>query len=122
MAAHHKIGSKALAQRMSKEIKEYLLKKRKRFSFRVHQDGTPFQRKVWNKLREIPYGKTWSYAKLAREIGCPRAVRAVGNAVGKNKLLIVVPCHRVIRSDGSVGGYAGGPKKKKWLLALEKSI
>ena len=110
------------AQRMRKEIREYLLKKRKKFSFRVHQDGTSFHRKVWDKLHQIPYGETWSYAKLARQIGHPRAVRAVGNAVGKNKFPIVVPCHRVIRSDGSVGGYSGGPKKKQRLLALEKSI
>ena len=109
------------AQRMRKEIREYWLKKRKKFSFRIHQDGTAFQRKVWDKLRRIPYGETWSYAKLARAVGHPRAVRAVGNAVGKNKFPIVVPCHRVIRSDDSVGGYAGGPKKKKRLLALEKS-
>jgi len=109
------------AQRMRKEIHEYLLKKRKGFSFRVHQDGTAFQCKVWDKLRQIPYGETWSYAKLAREIGHPRAVRAVGNAVGKNKFPIVVPCHRVICSDGRIGGYAGGKRKKKWLLSHEKS-
>lgn len=93
----------------------------KKFSLRVHQDGTVFQRKVWDKICEIPYGETWSYAKLAREIGHPRAVRAVGNAVGKNKFPIVVPCHRVIRSDGSVGGYAGGKRRKKWLLSHEKN-
>ena len=109
------------AQRMRQEIREYWLKKRKKFSVRVRQEGTAFQRRVWDKLRRIPYGQTWSYAKLAREIGYPRAVRAVGNAVGKNKFPIVVPCHRVIRSDGSVGGYAGGKRRKKWLLSHEKN-
>ena len=81
--------------------------------------GTPFQRSVWNALREIPCGETWSYGKLARHIGKPAAVRAVGLANGANPVGIVVPCHRVIGADGSMTGYGGGIDRKKWLLAHE---
>lgn len=81
--------------------------------------GTPFQRRVWDALRDIPRGKTISYASLAAEIGSPRAVRAVGAAVGRNPLSILIPCHRVIGRDGKLTGYAGGLERKKRLLALE---
>ena len=82
--------------------------------------GTPFQKSVWNALREIPCGETWSYGELARRIGKPAAVRAVGLANGANPVGIVVPCHRVIGADGSMTGYGGGIERKKWLLAHEK--
>jgi methylated-DNA-[protein]-cysteine S-methyltransferase len=82
--------------------------------------GTPFQKRVWNALREIPCGETWSYGQLARHIGKPRAVRAVGLANGANPVGIVVPCHRVIGADGSMTGYGGGIERKKWLLAHER--
>jgi methylated-DNA-[protein]-cysteine S-methyltransferase len=81
--------------------------------------GTDFQRAVWRALREIPCGTTWSYARLARRIGHPTAVRAVGLANGANPISIVVPCHRVIGSDGSPTGYGGGIERKRWLLAHE---
>lgn len=81
--------------------------------------GTPFQRRVWSALREIPPGETASYAELARRIGAPSAVRAVGAANGANPLWLVVPCHRAIGSDGSLTGYAGGVERKRWLLAHE---
>jgi len=81
--------------------------------------GTPFQRRVWEALREIPRGKTTTYAELATAIGSPKAVRAVGTAVGRNPLSIFIPCHRVIGRDGSLTGYAGGLTRKKQLLALE---
>ncbi len=81
--------------------------------------GTEFQHKVWNELCNIPYGETRSYKDIARKIGNPRAVRAVGGANNKNKLMIVVPCHRVIGTDGSLTGYAGGIEVKKKLLDLE---
>jgi methylated-DNA-[protein]-cysteine S-methyltransferase len=81
--------------------------------------GTAFQREVWQALRDIPAGSTWSYAELARKIGRPKAVRAVGLANGSNPVGIVVPCHRVIGSNGSLTGYGGGMKRKPWLLDHE---
>jgi methylated-DNA-[protein]-cysteine S-methyltransferase len=88
-------------------------------SIEVDAAGTPFQRAVWAALRRIPAGTTVSYAQLAREIGAPAAVRAVGTANGQNPVAVVVPCHRVIRSDGTLGGYGGGLDRKRWLLAHE---
>ncbi len=82
--------------------------------------GTIFQRKVWSKVSEIPYGELRTYKWIASEIGNARAVRAVGNAVGKNPVPPIVPCHRVIRSDGNLGGFSSGIPLKKWLLKLEK--
>jgi O-6-methylguanine DNA methyltransferase len=83
--------------------------------------GTPFQRKVWRALQTIPYGQTRSYAWIARKIGQPNAVRAVGSACGANPIPIIVPCHRVVRSDGGLGGFSAGLGWKKRLLALERS-
>jgi methylated-DNA-[protein]-cysteine S-methyltransferase len=83
--------------------------------------GTSFQGEVWSALREIPCGETWSYARLARHIGRPSAVRAVGLANGKNPVGIVVPCHRVIGADGSLTGYGGGLERKRWLLEHERA-
>jgi len=89
-------------------------------SLPVKTMGTPFQRKVWLALRKIPCGATLSYAQLARRIGRPSAVRAVGHANGANPVGVVVPCHRVIGSDGSLSGYGGGIERKRWLLEHEK--
>jgi methylated-DNA-[protein]-cysteine S-methyltransferase len=86
----------------------------------VAVDGTDFQRAVWQALREVPCGETWSYADLARHIGRPTAVRAVGLANGANPVGLVVPCHRVIGSNGSMTGYGGGIERKRWLLAHER--
>lgn len=85
-------------------------------------DQTPFQRQVWEATLQIPYGETRSYAWVAAEIGAPRAFRAVGAALKANPIPIVIPCHRVLRSDGSLGGYAGGQSMKQRLLALEKRV
>ena len=82
--------------------------------------GTPFQQSVWRALQQIPYGQTISYAQLAQNIGKPTAYRAVANANGKNPLSIIIPCHRVVASDGSLGGYTGGLDKKRILLSIEK--
>ena len=87
----------------------------------VDPEGTPFQRRVWAALRTIPAGSTWSYAELARVVGQPAATRAVGAANGKNPIALVVPCHRVIASDGTLGGYGGGLEMKRWLLRHERS-
>jgi methylated-DNA-[protein]-cysteine S-methyltransferase len=87
----------------------------------VESNGTPFQREVWSALRAIPCGETTSYGKIARQIGRPDAVRAVGHANGTNPIAVVVPCHRVIGADGSLTGYGGGIERKRWLLNHEKS-
>lgn len=84
--------------------------------------GTEFQREVWEAVRQIPYGQTRSYAWVAREVGRPRAFRAVGNAIRANPILLLVPCHRVIRSDGSLGGFSHGLRVKEWLLRHEGAI
>ena len=88
----------------------------------VDTGGTPFQQLVWTTLRRIPAGATWSYARLAREIGRPSATRAVAAANGANPVSIVIPCHRVIGSDGSLTGYGGGLPRKQWLLAHEGAL
>lgn len=88
---------------------------------RVDPGGTEFQRRVWTALRRIPPGRTASYSELARTVGAPSATRAVGSANGRNPVPIVIPCHRVVRSDGSLGGYGGGLERKQWLLEHEKA-
>jgi len=90
-------------------------------SIAVDTGGTPFQRRVWNELRRIPTGSTVSYGDLARAIGAPTAVRAVGAANGANPVAIVIPCHRVIGSDGQLTGYGGGLERKRWLLRHESA-
>jgi methylated-DNA-[protein]-cysteine S-methyltransferase len=92
------------------------------FSLPLDPAGTPFQRRVWAGLREIPYAKTWSYGQLAAHIGSPAAVRAVGLANGQNPIAVVIPCHRVIGSDGSLTGYGGGLERKRYLLDLEAGV
>jgi methylated-DNA-[protein]-cysteine S-methyltransferase len=88
----------------------------------VDLGGTPFQARVWAALRKIPVGATWSYATLARKVGSPDAVRAVGAANGRNPVSLVVPCHRVIASDGTLCGYGGGIERKRWLLTHERAL
>jgi methylated-DNA-[protein]-cysteine S-methyltransferase len=102
------------------ELKEYFAGKRKVFSVPLVFTGTDFQQSVWKQLKKIPYGKTYSYAEMAQKIANPKAMRAVGNANGKNPFCIVVPCHRVIAANGSLGGFSGGLDKKIILLDHEK--
>jgi O-6-methylguanine DNA methyltransferase len=110
----------ALLAPIRRELEEYLAGRRSELSFAIDLDeGTPFQREVWRTLARIPYGETWSYAQLARSIGRPTAVRAVGAANGRNPLAIVLPCHRVIGADGRLVGFGGGLPLKEHLLALE---
>ncbi|MEK9197171.1 methylated-DNA--[protein]-cysteine S-methyltransferase [Ureibacillus sp. FSL E2-3493] len=104
------------------QLDEYFRGIRQEFTFPYELKGTDFQREVWNTLTEIPYAKTQSYKELAVTIGNEKAIRAVGSANGKNKLSIVIPCHRVIGSNGTLTGYAGGLWRKKWLLEHEKSM
>lgn len=101
------------------QLLEYFAGERRRFDLALSPRGTPFQLGVWRALREIPFGATWSYGDLARRIGAPRAVRAVGAANGRNPLPIVVPCHRVIGRDGKLTGFGGGLPVKQFLLVHE---
>jgi len=101
------------------QLKEYFAKERKTFLLKLNLQGTPFQQKVWKTLLEIPYGERTTYLELSRKLGNEKALRAVAAANGKNPLWIVIPCHRVIGSDGSLTGYAGGLWRKKWLLEHE---
>lgn len=101
------------------QLEAYFRGERPGFVVPLVVTGTPFQREVWAALATIPYGETWSYAKLAAAIGRPRAVRAVGLANGRNPVSIVVPCHRVVGADGSLTGYGGGLAAKDWLLHHE---
>ncbi|UCF91476.1 MAG: methylated-DNA--[protein]-cysteine S-methyltransferase [Desulfobacterales bacterium] len=110
-----KLDGDAVAQ-----LQAYFAGERREFDLPLALEGTPFQREVWMALREIPYGATVAYADLARRIGRPHAFRAVGAANGRNPLPIVVPCHRVIGSDGTLTGYGGGLHIKAALLALER--
>ncbi len=103
----------------ARQIGEYFGGIRDRFDVPCELDGTMFQRRVWQALAEIPFGHTITYSDLARDIGAPRAVRAVGAAIGRNPISIVVPCHRVIGANGSLTGYAGGLDRKRALLELE---
>ena len=108
------------AEKAVRELREYFAGKRRRFTVKLHLEGTPFQERAWAAMRRIPYGATISYAQQAKQIGKPRATRAVGSANGANPVPIIVPCHRVIASDGSLGGYALGLAMKRRLLALEQ--
>lgn len=101
------------------QLNEYFLGERKNFTFKLNPKGTDFQQKVWQELAQIPYGKTMSYMDLSKKLGDIKAIRAVASANGKNPIWIVIPCHRVIGTDGSLTGYAGGLWRKKWLLEHE---
>ena len=113
IAIHHHLLAAAT------QLDEYFAGERTSFELALDPQGTPFQRSVWFALADIPYGKTISYAELARRVGSPKAFRAVGQANGKNPLAIILPCHRVIASGGGIGGYGGGLPMKRELLALE---
>ena len=102
-----------------RQLRAYFRGERKEFDLPLAPEGTEFQVRVWNRLRTIPYGETISYAQLAERIGNPKAVRAVGLANGSNPIPIIIPCHRVIGSDGSLTGFGGGLPTKKMLLELE---
>ncbi|PXV62535.1 methylated-DNA-[protein]-cysteine S-methyltransferase [Dysgonomonas alginatilytica] len=107
---------------LKKELDAYFKKELKEFTVPLDLVGTEFQKKVWQALLAIPYGKTISYLQQSETMGNPLSVRAVANANGMNKIAIIVPCHRVIGSNGKLTGYAGGLDKKRWLLNLEKGI
>lgn len=109
-----------IIEKSLKQIDEYFRGKRKTFTVKLQLEGTNFHKKVWNQLMRIPYAKTVSYKDVARSIGKEKAVRAVGGANGRNNIGIIIPCHRVIAHDGTLGGYGGGLWRKEWLLNHEK--
>ena len=104
------------------QLQEYFDGKRENFNLDLNPQGTDFQKRVWDGLLEIPYGRRISYLDLSKALGDVKAIRAVAAANGKNPLWIVIPCHRVIGSDGSLTGYAGGLHRKKWLLDHENPV
>jgi len=106
--------------RAKRQLIEYFSGQRQQFELDLDLKGTEFQIKVWKALQRIPYGSTVSYQKIAQQIKKPKAMRAVGSANGKNPICIIVPCHRVIAADGSIGGYSGGLKMKRQLLEVER--
>ncbi|MGI6604404.1 MAG: methylated-DNA--[protein]-cysteine S-methyltransferase [Firmicutes bacterium] len=114
-----KIPVSSILLQVQKELEEYLNGIRREFSVTLDLKGTPFQRAVWRELRRIPAGETISYGALAARVGYPRAARAVGGAMRANPVPILVPCHRVLPADGTVGDYGGGSELKEFLLRLE---
>jgi AraC family transcriptional regulator of adaptative response/methylated-DNA-[protein]-cysteine methyltransferase len=115
-------GNNPHLEQISKELKSYFDGVAVRFTVPLIMTGSAFERAVWAMLQTIPPGQTWSYTQLAQRVGRPDAVRAVGHANGRNRLALVVPCHRVIRADGTLCGYGGGVWRKKWLLEHEQGI
>jgi AraC family transcriptional regulator of adaptative response/methylated-DNA-[protein]-cysteine methyltransferase len=113
-------GSTSAIDTIERELNEYFRGNLHKFTTPIHLVGTSFQKKVWEELKNIPFGETLSYAKLATRIGKPSAHRAVANANGANSLAIIIPCHRVIRTNGNLGGYTGGVVYKEYLLDHEK--
>lgn len=114
-------GRHPLLERLKVELREYFDGARRDFQVPLALAGTPFQERVWRRLLEIPYGRTITYDELARRAACPGGQRAVGRANGDNRIAVVVPCHRVIRSGGGLGGYGGGLSRKRRLLGLEQA-
>ena len=109
-----------MGRQLVRELAAYFRGDTNRFLTPLDLDsGTPFQQKVWKELQRIPHGRTVSYGELARRVGAPKAARAVGQAVGANPIPILIPCHRVIRSNGELGGFSAGLEIKRWLLRHE---
>jgi methylated-DNA-[protein]-cysteine S-methyltransferase len=102
-----------------KQLKEYFNKERSHFNLKLNPQGTEFQKKVWDALQSVEFGKTQTYQQMANSLGDPKVIRAAAAANGRNPIAIIIPCHRIIGSDGSLTGYAGGLHRKKWLLEHE---
>lgn len=114
-------GRNHYLDQLEKELTEYFEGKRKTFSIPLQTPGTEFSKSVWQTLQKIPYGKTCSYKEQAEMLNNPKAIRAIASTNGRNRLAIIIPCHRVIGSDGKMTGYAAGTERKKWLLNFEKN-
>jgi AraC family transcriptional regulator of adaptative response/methylated-DNA-[protein]-cysteine methyltransferase len=115
-------GDHPILKQTADQLREYFAGTRRDFDLPLNQRGSAFQLAAWQALREIPYGETRSYTDMARRVGSPGAVRAIGRVNGQNQIAIVVPCHRVIRADGSLCGYGGGRWRKQWLIDHEKAV
>lgn len=115
-----KVEETELIKETKRQLDEYFTGKRKEFDVPTRLEGTEFQKRVWNELKNIPYGKTVTYKDIAEAVGCPKGYRAVGLANNRNPISIIYPCHRVIGSNGSLTGYGGGLDVKEKLLALER--
>jgi len=115
-------GSSPVIQLAAEELSEYFQRQRRTFTVPLQLCGTEFQQAAWTAMLRVPYGKTASYAEEARMAGRPRALRAIGQANGCNPLAIFVPCHRIVASDGTIGGYSGGLSRKRFLLRLESGV
>ena len=113
-------GPNAILEELWRQLQQYFGGERQAFTLPLVYPGTPFQERVWSALQEIGYGQTWSYLDLARHLGDLKATRAVGMANGANPIAIVIPCHRVVNANGDLGGYGGGPWRKRVLLDLER--
>jgi AraC family transcriptional regulator of adaptative response/methylated-DNA-[protein]-cysteine methyltransferase len=113
-------GDHPVLRQTEQQLREYFAGRRRAFDVPLKLQGSPFQIRAWEALCAIPYGETRSYADMARSIGSPGAVRAIGRANGQNRIAIVIPCHRVIQADGSLCGYGGGRWRKQWLLDHER--
>jgi AraC family transcriptional regulator of adaptative response/methylated-DNA-[protein]-cysteine methyltransferase len=113
-------GTNACLETLREELGQYFEGSLREFSVPLRFPGSPFEEKVWRALLKIPYGETRSYKDLAAAIGDPAAIRAVGRANGRNRISIVIPCHRVVNADGGLGGYGGGLHRKRYLLDLER--
>ena len=113
-------GDHDVIDQTRRELSEYFLGHRETFTVPLAIEGSPFQTAVWYQLLAIPFGRTTSYDAIARNINLPGGARAVGRANGDNRIAIIVPCHRVINADGSLSGYGGGKRRKRWLLAHER--
>lgn len=111
-----------ILQKAQEELQKYFDGNLKKFSLNLDPDGTDFQKKVWALLYKIPYGKTWTYADMANKLGDPKVIRAAASANGKNPIAIIIPCHRVVGTNGSLTGYAGGLENKRYLLDLENRV
>ena len=125
MARRHQNGWKEDSKPFKEveyQLDNYFAGKLRVFDLPLELTGTKFQQTVWNELNEVPYGETWSYGELARRIGRPKASRAVGGANGLNPIPIIIPCHRVVGSNGKLTGFGGGIKTKEYLLKLEKEV
>lgn len=120
--AQRECSNHPLLLQLEQELSEYFSKRRQIFTVPLSPSGTPFEMSVWDTLQKIPYAATLSYAQEAKLFGNPKATRAVANANSKNPISILIPCHRVIASDGSIGGYSGGVWRKEFLLSLEREV
>ncbi|MDP8220049.1 MAG: methylated-DNA--[protein]-cysteine S-methyltransferase [Candidatus Stygibacter frigidus] len=114
-------GEEEVFKRAREQLMDYFQGERQSFNLNFHEIGSQFEGLVWKEVRKIPYGETISYSELAQRCGMPEAVRSVASAVGRNKLMLITPCHRVILKSGEIGNYAGGTHMKKLLLELEQN-